>query len=50
MMHIPAIHAGFSPEQKAEVWRLVDSLRKSLDDLSPLLKECGTFIAVENMW
>ena len=49
MMHIPAIGSNTPEANKAAIWRQVDQLRKSLDELSPLIIELGVPIAVENM-
>ncbi|MBO4345970.1 MAG: sugar phosphate isomerase/epimerase [Victivallales bacterium] len=48
MMHTPNIQSISTPIEIANVRRLVDNLRRSLDELMPLSKELNVPIAIEN--
>ena len=49
MMHIPSMHADWSPDARPRVWRNVDALRRSLDEILPVARGLGIPLALENM-
>ena len=38
MMHIPSMRADWSPDARPRVWRNVDALRRSLDEILPVAR------------
>ena len=49
MMHAPCIRDGFTQEQIAEARKGHEALRRSLDELMPVLEKYDACIAIENM-
>ena len=50
MMHVPAITPwNDTPEGREDVWRRVDALRRSLDEILPVARGLGIPLALENM-
>ena len=49
MMHIPSMRADWSPDARPRVWRNVDALRRSLDEILPVARGLGIPLALENM-
>lgn len=49
MMHIPSVNDGMTPERAEPVWKQVDALRRSLDELVPAAQALGVPFALENM-
>lgn len=49
MMHIPCFQLT-APNAGDEPRRLLENLKRSIDELIPVVKECQVKITVENMW
>ena len=49
MMHAPCLRESYTAEQKNRMLREHDAVRRSLDDLMPVLEKYGVLIAIENM-
>ncbi len=49
MMHVPCLHADWGPERAPDVWRHVDALLRSLDEVIPVARGLGIPLALENM-
>ena len=49
MMHVPSMRADWSPDASPRVWRNVDALRRSLDEILPVARGLGIPLALENM-
>ena len=49
MMHIPYISSGTKQEDKPGIRAGMDALKKSIEELSPLVRGLGIPLAVENM-
>lgn len=50
MMHIPNFSPRQTPEARSAVRPQVEALKRSLDELMPLMDRLNTAIALENMW
>ena len=48
MMHIPPVKVSAAEEQNQKSWKHFEALKRSLDDLMPLLEKYTVRIAVEN--
>ena len=48
MMHIPMIQSTYTPVEISNERKLVDNLKRSLDELMPLSRELNVPIAIEN--
>lgn len=49
MMHIPYVRVGDDEARKRKVWKHIDALRRSLDELVPASLALGIPLALENM-
>ncbi len=50
MMHIPCFQLRTSEEDRPLVYRMTDNLRRSLDELIPVMEKNNVMITIENMW